>query len=84
MSVWLLCESWGFARGYKQGGGVGLVQPRCPKGAHPLGHHFFACAPKTCKETNDQKGANDASQNSIPFDLNPIVPLLQPLNLHLT
>jgi hypothetical protein len=39
MSVWLLCE-----RGYEQGGGVGLVQPRCPKGAHPLGHHFFACA----------------------------------------
>jgi hypothetical protein len=44
MSVWLLCESWSFARGYKQGGGVGLVQPQCPKGAHPLGYHFSACA----------------------------------------
>jgi hypothetical protein len=40
-------------------------------------------APKTCKETNDQEGASDASKNSIPFDLNPIVPLLQPLSLHL-
>jgi len=51
MIVWLLCESWGFARGYKQGGGVGLVQPQCPKGAHPLGHHFF------CLCTSNQKGS---------------------------
>jgi len=27
MNVWLLCESGGFGMGYKQGGGVGLVQP---------------------------------------------------------
>ncbi len=46
-------------------------------------HNLLWLGPKTCKETNDREGANDFSQNSIPFDLNPIVPLLQPLNLFL-